>query len=177
MMCGAEGKPVLRHGAGQAGAIDDGVGFDPGHGAEHVSDRAAGHRNQDRPGAGTSPLSAADEDFSRRGAMHIYADWPGPLVGGNLGLPGRGRTRRPLASRAPARCFLACCSSVPGARSCANGTFCQPVPASGRQHFGRSLTALRSRRIWRDASGVRDAGSGDARSAGAGAGRRSSRRR
>jgi hypothetical protein len=23
LMCGAEGKPVLRHGAGQAGAIDD----------------------------------------------------------------------------------------------------------------------------------------------------------
>ena len=61
-MCGAEGKPVLRHGAGQAGAIDDGFGFDPGHGAEHVSDRAAGHRNQDRLGAGTSPLSAAEAD-------------------------------------------------------------------------------------------------------------------
>jgi hypothetical protein len=29
LMCGAEGKPVLRHGAGQAGAIDDGFGFDP----------------------------------------------------------------------------------------------------------------------------------------------------
>jgi hypothetical protein len=28
-MCGAEGKPVLQHGAGQAGAIDDGFGFDP----------------------------------------------------------------------------------------------------------------------------------------------------
>jgi hypothetical protein len=29
LMCGAEGKPVLQHGAGQAGAIDDGFGFDP----------------------------------------------------------------------------------------------------------------------------------------------------
>jgi len=59
LMCGAEGKPVLRHGAGQAGAMDDGFGFDPGRGAEHVSERGAGHRNQDHLGAGTSPLSAA----------------------------------------------------------------------------------------------------------------------
>ena len=59
LMCGAEGEIVPQHGAGQAGAIDDGFGFDPGHRAEHVSDRAAGHRNQDRLGAGTSPLSAA----------------------------------------------------------------------------------------------------------------------
>ena len=58
-MCGAEGKPVLRHGAGQAGAIDDGLGFDPGHGAEHVSDQAAGHRYQDRPGAGNLAPAAA----------------------------------------------------------------------------------------------------------------------
>ena len=42
-----------------------------------------------------------------------------------------------------------CCSSVPGARSCANGTFCEPVPASGRRHFERPLSALRSRRILR----------------------------
>jgi hypothetical protein len=60
LMCGADGKPVLRHGAGQAGAIDDGFGSGSGHGAGHVSDRAAGHRNQDRLGAGTSPLSAEE---------------------------------------------------------------------------------------------------------------------
>jgi hypothetical protein len=29
LMCGAEGKPVQRHGTGQAGAIDDGFRFDP----------------------------------------------------------------------------------------------------------------------------------------------------
>ena len=59
LMCGAEGKPVLRHGAGQAGAIDDGFGSDPGHGAEHVSDQAAGHRSQDRFGAGNLAPAAA----------------------------------------------------------------------------------------------------------------------
>lgn len=75
-MCGAEGKPVLRHGAGQAGAIDDGCGFDPGHGAEHVSDRAAGHRNQDRLGAGTSPLSAADPGVARSSGFNGCAICP-----------------------------------------------------------------------------------------------------
>ena len=29
LTCGAQGKPVLQHGARQAGAIDDGFGFDP----------------------------------------------------------------------------------------------------------------------------------------------------
>jgi len=69
LTCGAQGKPVLRHGAGQAGAIDDGFGFgfDPGHGAGHVSDRAVGHRNQDRLGAGISPLYAACARISGHG--------------------------------------------------------------------------------------------------------------
>src|SRR5882724_4405919 len=72
-MCGTEGKPVLRHGAGHASAIDNGFGSDPGHGAEHVSDQAAGHRNQDRLGAGTSPLSAAEATFTQTAPLHRYA--------------------------------------------------------------------------------------------------------
>jgi hypothetical protein len=66
LMCGAEGKPILRHGAGQAGAIDDGFGFDPGHGAEHVSEP---------PGTATRTASAPERrpclrqmsTFSERG--------------------------------------------------------------------------------------------------------------
>jgi hypothetical protein len=62
-----------------------------------------------------------------------------------------GPRANPAASCFPRACPLLSRLLFVGAwaRSCANGTFCEPVPASGRRHFGRSLSALRSRRIWR----------------------------
>jgi hypothetical protein len=75
LMCGAEGKLVLRHGAGQAGAIDDGFGFDPGHGAEHVSDRVA--RAPCQPGPprrrNIAPVCGKSVRFRYRLVMHGHA--------------------------------------------------------------------------------------------------------
>jgi hypothetical protein len=48
-----------------------------------------------------------------------------------------------LPARLPAVISPAVRRCLGRARSCANGTFCEPVPAIGRGHFGRSLSALR----------------------------------
>ena len=54
-MCGAEGNLSCDMAPDRLVPSMTAFEFDPGHGAEHVSDRAAGHRNQDRLGARTSP--------------------------------------------------------------------------------------------------------------------------
>jgi hypothetical protein len=55
LMCGAEDRPVLRHGAGHASAIDDGFWIRSRSRRRARRARAAGHRNQDHLGARTSP--------------------------------------------------------------------------------------------------------------------------
>ena len=54
--------------------MDDGFGFDPGHGAGHVSDRVAGHRNQDHLGArNIAPVRGQSRTFTPGMAMYKYA--------------------------------------------------------------------------------------------------------
>ena len=99
LMYGAQGKPVLRHGAGQAGAIDDGLGFDLGHGAEHVSDRAAGHSNQHRPAPEHRPCRRQKRTFTPRAPVHKYTDRP--LT--RWTIPRALTTRSPVDNRTPSR--------------------------------------------------------------------------
>ena len=80
----------------------------------------------------------------------MYAGWPGCSLEGTWDCRAAGERGGLLLPACLPAGYLACCSWVPGARSWANGTFCEPVPASGRGRFGRPLSAaLRSGRIWR----------------------------
>jgi hypothetical protein len=76
LTCGAKANLSCDTAPDSPGAIDDGCGLKPGHGAEHASGRAAGHRNQDRLGAGTSPLSAADPGVARSSGFNGCAICP-----------------------------------------------------------------------------------------------------
>src|SRR5260370_22728669 len=58
---------------GQVGDVDDGFGLEPGHGAERVSDQAAGHRNQDRLSARNIAPAAAIEDVHAQCGRELCA--------------------------------------------------------------------------------------------------------
>ena len=98
--------------------------------------------------------------------MHNYADWSGPLAGGTRDCLAYGKAEASCFPHALPAGYLACCSSVPGARSCANGTFCD----AGARQWSRALPAAAVRAARSSDPASRALGRADEREMRAGSG-------